>query len=170
MLSFGFEYQADDYAIDRMVDTFYADVPEARPFGERFSAMTKMSPVSRFRLWITTIGSLFLLLEAVRLAKNRNLLAKVMASKQSHPFPSNRFYNLIHTSILFSEKNYHFDRTIFDAAVENSIKDLEIIAKFLNVEQPSINDELAMVRGKNTAMKVLMEIESDLIKYRQIVI
>lgn len=133
-----FELEADRFAIAKMFEGFFARDKEKkiRLSAPGFIAMTEMTRRSRYRLWFTTIGALFLLLEARR----RELLSSMgfwsrLLNVSSHPTPAFRLKHLVEfTSERFAPREAEAKEDL-QQAFQEARKDLDAIARRLSLHR-----------------------------------
>jgi hypothetical protein len=131
-----FEFEADTYAIAKMFEGFFQSnsaISMHPKTSKNYISLTTMSRQSRYQLWITTIGAIFLLFESLQ--KLRPLWAKVICpGYETHPPPLYRLKHLVKWTREFYLRSEGRDREQYDRATAYAIKDLSLIAEKLRIK------------------------------------
>ena len=134
-----FELEADRFAIAKMFEGFFARDKEqkVRLSAPGFIAMTQMSQQSRYRLWFTTMGVLFLLLEAHRQrASSPGASLMQLFTLPSHPTPAFRLKHLREFTWQRFIGNDARAKSDFESAFPDALADLRVVAQRLALWKP----------------------------------
>ena len=128
------EIEADRYAIAKQYSGFYRANKALPSWGPNYIAMTKMGERSRSRLWLVTIGLVFLLFEVIG-----RELAKTHSDEvlKTHPRPLFRLRQLLEWSRVEASRIMPAtDLKDFDLGCAEAIDDLVVLSDKLRLANP----------------------------------
>jgi hypothetical protein len=119
-----------------MFEDFFNTHPalDVHKTSRNFILLTKMSTQSRSRLWITTIGAIFLLFDLLQ--KSEPFFSRFFYPWAStHPTPQYRLKHLIKWTREFFFQSDAAKKAEYDKATQLAVNDLSLIAQKLGIRR-----------------------------------